>query len=590
MKLLIPALLCLLLLGCSVQPEEAEMPTEFQTACFSEEAEQLQAHYGSAAEVFSLPVQNVEELYIFRQEFLLRSGNTLILLDEGMNFTATCQLEFDPQIISCDAAPALYDNTTRQVLLLDETLSESRRIALPEDLSGSPVLSSSGNDLYYCTSNGIYVWDLEAGIRRRIKESSYPGQMLTGIHWKDQVLQCRIPEEDTVRDLFLDSGDGRLLQEMDTEVTLVTAGDLYYCSFLSGRVQNLIFGQGTAAPRALFPKDFGASGIFLPGLHCAATIASAPEDRLSCSLYRLDTGYLQDTLILESEHHPKAILSSGSSVVMLISESGQDFLLKWTPSPESETQQNHTDPYYTAENPDHAGLSLCRDYAARLSRQFGVEIRIWKDAVSAEPWDYSFEPEHRYPVLLEQLQTLESCLSLYPASLLTDTAAHFEHLKICLVRDITGIGGSQSLSTATGIQFLEGPDAYVVLCTGPYLRQALYHELFHVMETHILSCSNALDRWEELNPSGFSYDLDHSANARRNSGVYLEAETRAFVDTYSMSFPKEDRARIFEYAMLPDMDHLFCSDIMQSKLQAICTGIQEAYGLKESGLWEQYLK
>ena len=60
-----------------------------------------------------------------------------------------------------------------------------------------------------------------------------------------------------------------------------------------------------------------------------------------------------------------------------------------------------------------------------------------------------------------------------------------------------------------------------------------------------------------------------------------------------MSFPKEDRARIMEYAMLPDMAHLFRAPIMQKKLAALCAGIREAYGLKKSEetfLWEQYLE
>jgi len=590
MKLLFPALLCLLLLGCSAPSDAVKTPTELQTAVSSEEAARLQARYDGAVEVLSLPMQNAEEIVPYGEGFLLRSGRALFLLDETGVPAADCVLDFDPQILSCKGALSVFDSSSRQLVFLDRSLEESRRISLPEDLSGNPVLSSGGDALYYCTSTGIYGWDLESGIRRRIKESSWDGQTMVGIHLEDRILQCRIPEEDAVRDLFLDADNGQLLQEMDTEICLATTGKTYYCSFFSGSVQNLVFGRSTDTLRGLFPEDLTASGFFLPGLHSAVTRSLTPDDRLQLSLYRLDSGYLQDTLILDAVHNPKAILSSGSSLVLLISDSGRDFLLKWIPGPEPENTRDHTDLYYTAENPDHAGLSLCRDYASQLSERFGVEILIWKDAAAVEPWDYSFEPEHRYPVILDQLQLLEACLNQYPGSLLADTAAHFDTLKICLVREITGIAGAESLSAATGIQFLNGSDAHVVLAAGPYARQALYHELFHVMETHILSHSNALDRWEELNPSGFSYDLNHGANARRNSGVYLEAGQRAFVDTYSMSFPKEDRARIFEYAMLPGQEHLFRSKTMQSKLTAICTGIREAYGLKDAYPWEQYLQ
>ena len=60
-----------------------------------------------------------------------------------------------------------------------------------------------------------------------------------------------------------------------------------------------------------------------------------------------------------------------------------------------------------------------------------------------------------------------------------------------------------------------------------------------------------------------------------------------------MSFPKEDRARIMEYAMLPGNEELFRPQLMQAKLKALCDGIREAYGLEkaeETFLWEQYLE
>ena len=65
------------------------------------------------------------------------------------------------------------------------------------------------------------------------------------------------------------------------------------------------------------------------------------------------------------------------------------------------------------------------------------------------------------------------------------------------------------------------------------------------------------------------------------------------MDTYSMSFPKEDRARILERAMEQGNEALFASPAMQAKLSCLCQAIREAYGLKKSPetfRWEQYLK
>ena len=127
----------------------------------------------------------------------------------------------------------------------------------------------------------------------------------------------------------------------------------------------------------------------------------------------------------------------------------------------------------------------------------------------------------------------------------------------------------------------------MVITTGKYSEQALYHELYHVMETHLLTETSALDPWESLNPTGFVY-----GSSQPNAEIYLQGQTRAFVDRYSMSALKEDRARFLENAMLQGKEDIFRSEYMQRKLTALCVGLREAYGLKkfpETLPWEQYL-
>lgn len=581
MKLLLTALLYLLLTGCSA-PTEAP-PTEAMPIS-REITDSLQAQYGSRLEAVSLPVGGIRQILPFGEGFLLQSENTLTLLREDLRTAASCTLEFVPEVTVSNSTVSAFDPHSRLLILLDPTLQEIRQLSLPSVCSGTPVLA--GNSVYYCAGTGIYSWDLETGIRRRIREAAYDSPLLIGSHWDDSVLQCRIREGERERDLFLDAQTGQILRELDVPARLDTVNSRYYCIFPSGSADNLIFGIDPGNPMCFFPESLTAQCTFLPESHAAVTWENST---LSC--YDLETGLLRDTVTLH--HTPKAFLSRNGRILLLISHQGQDFLLQWHPKEASARGNVYTGLWYSADEPDQSGLSRCRDYAQSLSEACGVNIRIWKDAAAVSPWDYAFTPEHRCPVLHSQLQLLERCLSRYPEEILSQTAAHFDSFQISLVQRITGTAGESSLAAATGIQFLSNNDSHVVLATGPYLEQALYHELFHAMETHIFSHSNAFDRWNELNPAGFAYDLDHAANSRRNSGVYLEGSHRAFVDTYSMSFPKEDRARIFEYAMLPDMEHLFRSQTMQNKLSAISTGIREAYGLKHTEQplpWEQYLQ
>lgn len=55
-----------------------------------------------------------------------------------------------------------------------------------------------------------------------------------------------------------------------------------------------------------------------------------------------------------------------------------------------------------------------------------------------------------------------------------------------------------------------------------------------------------------------------------------------------MSYAREDRARIFEHAMIDGDEALFQSELLQKKLAAICLAIRAVYG-DAAYPWEQYL-
>ena len=60
-----------------------------------------------------------------------------------------------------------------------------------------------------------------------------------------------------------------------------------------------------------------------------------------------------------------------------------------------------------------------------------------------------------------------------------------------------------------------------------------------------------------------------------------------------MTFPKEDRARIFDCALAEGNAELFASKTMQNKLRQLCVGIRNAFDWKKDErafLWEQYLE
>ena len=409
------------------------------------------------------------------------------------------------------------------------------------------------------------------------------------------VVQCRFGEADAPQMRFFSAEDGRLLQETEN-LTLVTEKQDYWAAFSNGAVNCVVFAEAEHRPQALHLEKGDALPVILAQQNTVIQSRFVSAASLCFDAYDLTSGKKISSVTVPAEQLPVSVDGSREGNVWILTEhpDGGSALYQWKPSLlPCRDDRIYTQVYYTREAPDLEGLDRCRKAAQRIGDAYGIQIKIGEEAADVQPWDYNFESEYLVPVIEDGLKRLEKQLKNYSEIMLKETAAHFSGLHLCLVRSITGSPESGSLDTATGIQFLDGTDAYVVIALGEHAEQALYHELFHVMETHLLTHSIALDRWDQLNPAGFSYDYSYLRNATRDSGVYLQSENRAFIDTYSMSYPKEDRARIMEYAMLPGNKDLFRSPVLQSKLATLCRGIREAYQLEdcpEVFAWEQYLQ
>ena len=613
-KTLILMLTCLLLCGCdagdngitnvsSLTPP-TERPADIR-GLYAPHSK-MESQTGGAVTVFPLDLENPYGIRTTQDGILIFSGThatTLTLLaGENLSVKATFQAEewishLDPSLQIHPQYISFYQPSARETVLLHADLREAKRIPDPANLSGIPIYHPGSNILYYCTDTAIYAWALDQNLHRILKELSYTRQELTGVHMDGSILQCLIVDGTREESLFLSTATGKLLHSRDGRIFLDDHNSRYFAAFPMGSATALVFGEPSEEPMALIPKDLYANCTFLEQRNQFLSIASGESDLLQLDLYDLTSGVRISELSMNRQQHPIAVDDSPDGFIYLLCQDPEfncRTVYRWDSSQSGAADsRNHIAPHHTEKNPDSEGLERCRILAEDIGTKYGISIRIFKDAVKRKPWDYALEEESYVPVLEKALYTLEKQLAQYPESLLQDTASHFSNLCVCLVRQITGSAEAGSLQTAAGIQFTEGTDSYIVLAVGPDLQRTFYHELFHVMDTHLLGNTGAFDRWDQLNPAGFDYDYSYEANKTRNAGVYLQSSTRAFVDTYSMSYPKEDRARIMEYAMLPGNEELFRTPTMQRKLKTLCEGIREAYRLKknpETYLWEQYLQ
>jgi hypothetical protein len=484
-----------------------------------------------------------------------------------------------------------YDPQSHNLVFLDDTLTESSRISLPKEMADHPVLSADGQLVYYYDAQELRCLELRSGISRLLKESRFEKQQVQKLHFEDTVLECRVSDSGGEQTLFISTQTGETIFQTQSPVELQSRDQEYFARWREGEQELLLFGTRGQTIQRLTPQ---AEGIYQP-LFGADFLVSYETDSTGMSMICYDqaSGNRLARVRLAGLGAPLGMAARDGEIWFLARSlfTAEEALYCWTPSCE-EMENSFLSPYYTAQSPDHEGLERCERQATTLAQTYGVKIELWKDAASPLPKDYSVTPEYLVSVYEKYLPVLEQALSTIPKTVYQKLGKQSQNgkLTISLVRESYGTNELGSLTLEEGAHFWSNGSSYLLLMMNENLERSFYHELFHAMDSYILTESKAYDDWRKLNPAGFAYDYSYITNEYRDPKDYLEPETRAFIDLYSMSYPKEDRARIMEYAMMEGNEAYFTSATMAKKLDTLCKGIRKAFKL-DSGdyLWEQYL-
>ena len=611
MKRLIPLfmLLGLLLCGCGttpVPPEETAASGDSlpHSAASGSGGSLLEERSEGDLQIYPLDRDDCTGMLPMGSDLILFAGNdpTLLIKISGTSPSIAARTELESGISPENAGVHVsekgvtyYDSQNHQLVFLDTSLKEVSRFSLPEDIQGSPALSADRRSLYYCTANQLKVLDLETGLTKLLKEMFFPEQTIGGLHCGDSVVECDIVRDDgAALTYFFSAETGETLWEAMEPLTLTSSEDFYFALRAEGAWQELLTGSPDLGPWAiLFDKVHSA--IALPEQK-AALLSEETADGVMLHYFDLTTGKRTAQLALPAV--PRSAVSDDDQLWLLYHDEsvGSDMLCRWDPllSPTGD-ETVYTGARITAENPDTEGLLRCRQMAEDISKAQGVDIRIWTDAIKESSQEYALTPEYHVSVLEEALQTLQQALDRYPQGFLKQAAQGTSSgaIRLCILRSIESTSAAMP-DSITGMQFWnKNEDAYVCLEAGAELERSLYREIFHIIESRVMSSCSAYDNWNALNPDGFEYDYDYLSSLIREDSPLTKGENRAFIDCRSMSFPAEDRAILMEYAMTEGNEDCFSSPIMQQKLQTLCAGIRQAFRLQDSAEvlpWEQYLK
>ena len=611
-RILIILLDCLLLCGCAPETEteettaptqpEIQEPTE-PAGCY-EPGSAIEVSTGGAVRRYPLSIPDSYAVARVGKDLVVFSGRetTTLTMLSGENLFVSARIELG-QYISPDQSPvqvtdkgiSYFSYATGEVVLLDTVLKEVARIAIPGQLAGTPVMSADRKSVYYCTPDSVRVLELETGISRMLMEVSYAQQTVEGLLLQDTVLRCRLTEENGGElTVFLSTENGAILHQTREEIRLTTYENRYYASLPEGAMEALVFGGGKRESlQMLLPRDVTADAWFPESLDAAVT-AVRDEACVSLEYYRLSDGFRVSLLELEADSLPLGITAAktGEVVYVLCSDG---VIYRWDVNALAINDgEVYICPRYTLDAPDTEGLAACQEYADALGKLYGVRILLGTDATAAQPRDYALETEYQVPLIRRELEKLSYLLSAYPERFLSQGAENTAAgvIRIALVRSITGTPETGLMEDHDSAHYWIGEEPYIALTVGRTTEHTLYHELYHAIESKIFADSQVFYEWDKLNPEGFAYDYNYTEWRDRAESEYLTGDTRAFIDSFSMTFPMEDRARIMEYAMTEGNEAYFRTGIMQEKLYQLCLGIRKAFGLTKSEdvyLWEQYL-
>ncbi len=586
-RIFIVLLMALLLSGCT--PESPPKETTESTGGQIEETVQLYAPNSNiekqtdgAVKQYALGETTYSDICFMGDNLLLISPEKMLVLS-GEQGQVVAELPLEGASVSAvDTAitgMAYYDEESKTVQVFNPHLQGVTQLRLPENMVGTPVICLAKNEVYLSVGNEIRAINITTGLSRLVRRQNAGSQSLLGIYFDGTVLLWQYTDEaGKTHTEYISAETGQTLAGGADILYMNTNGQRYYALFRDGDEEKAAVGtRGGETARFLAPMPENGGRVPVLAMNGVVNYKQT-KSGLALSFYDLSTGKRTARVELPGVGMPAAIGCDGKAIWIL-----EENLYRWDiTKSRSEGKETYIGPLYTAANPDTAGLAKCRELADTYEQQYGVKLLLWQDAV-AQTGDYEAVGEHEPQVLTKMLEALEPALTQFPDRFLLKTVER-GWVRIALVRSIEG--------DRDWAHFWAEGDCWILISAKADAELAFYQGVAYAIDSHVLGNSRDFDsdRWNPLNPKGFDYAYSYDVEDNQK---YLEGKNRAFTDLLAMSYPHEDRSRVFYNAVLPDNQDMFQSSVMQAKLKQLCMGIREAYNLDKSTetyLWEQYLK
>ncbi len=257
---------------------------------------------------------------------------------------------------------------------------------------------------------------------------------------------------------------------------------------------------------------------------------------------------------------------------------------------------------YSAFDDSSADI-LIAECAVRMQDKFGVVPYYWEGPLETELFDYRMEPITDRITLLSMMERLEECFAMFPDGFWREIpGAEKDGVEIYVCKEFHRLQ-NYMIEDASAVVNISGPAVSMAICSkyDANLEQTFVHETMHMMEQRLGEYSAAndlglLEYWfDELNTNKYpylnSYTDGDGRNLEETGGTFRDDPDEAwFIDAYSRTFYKEDRARVLENLYVGNK-YYFNSPHLRAKADYLCAVIRAAFpsvaACKEPVLWER---
>lgn len=540
----------------------------------------------------------------------------LLDLDSGELLYETQMQIKDPYTLTvqvCEDQIVVSDALSRSIHIFDDTLNEQDKFVLENDTIYNKIYVDPFVTKAYCLINAdeICVVDLETKESQSLLEDTADMSIYSSSEddLSIRYIDLATPDKkECYAGLDLKTGIIEKLEIDDSFSGLEYFDGIWTGQILSGDDQYLLGTQDE-----LYKFDYVTSYpvMRLTGKFPYLTIMTTDADGTqSMSAYKTDGTFLSSFSLKDSSKtltwNQAWMEDMQGCFIIMIDESGHDELYFWDLTKKTEGDSLCLRAY--SETEELGGEILPQEYydrAKNLSEKYGIHIKI-ADQCATDYGDKTAQQELDPDKISAGLTALEKAFSSYPEGFFEQLYyGAYRTIEIDLMGEITNKEEIEGYAPAAFVQHENGKIKMVlnIDTSSDILEQNFYHESSHmidkVLEHDALYREHALyseERWASFNPEEFISLNPENGGYFESYEImpmeyFQEAFTSYFVSDYGKSFSTEDRATIFENAMLGNTQifSMNVSEALNRKLEYYCQCIRDCFdttGWPERTAWE----